>query len=84
MSERIMGEPCSGVVKNQKERDEKIRKIVWKLEKTAYLCSVKKRRTAKMFTFNCLFNKMNDKLNWNQNQFQQQQTFIKFASPIDK
>lgn len=62
----------------------KIRKIVWKLEKTAYLCSVKKRRTAKMFTFNCLFNKMNDKLNWNQNQFQQQQTFIKFASPIDK
>ena len=60
----------------------KNRKIVWRLKNSVYLCSVKK-RTAKMFTFNCLFNKMNDKLNWNQNQFQQQ-PFIKFASPIDK
>lgn len=61
----------------------KIRKIVWRLEKSVYLCSVN-RTTAKMFTFNCLFNKMNDKLNWDNNQFQQQQSFIKFASPIDK
>lgn len=61
----------------------KILENVWRLEKTAYLCSVKS-RTAKMFTFNCLFNKMNDKLNWNNNQFQQQHSFIKFASPIDK
>ena len=36
-----------------------------------------------MLAYNCLFNKMNDKLNWNDKQFQQQ-AFINFASPIDK
>jgi len=36
-----------------------------------------------MLAYNCLFNKMNDKLNWNSIQFQQQ-PFVNSASLIDK
>ncbi len=37
-----------------------------------------------MLAYNCLFNKMNDKLNQQNNQQVQWNSFISFASPIDR